>query len=409
VRLAYLCNVYPAVSHSFVRREIDGVEAAGHEVHRFSLRPHRADLKDEADLREAAVTQAVLSHGVANLIAITIVLLLVRPGKGLAALAAALRLSGPGVGTKARHLAYWLEAAWLVRRMEKLGVQHLHAHFGTNPAAVAAIARAWGGPPFSFTAHGPDEFDAPVALSLPAKIKAANFVAAISSYGRSQLMRWSDPADWDKIKVIRCGVDADFLNAEPQPGSTESTEFLCVARLSAQKGLPVLLGACARLLTAGQRFTVTIIGDGELRERLQADIDRRGLSGHVNLAGSASSAEIREALIRARAFVLPSFAEGLPVVLMEALAMSRPVIATAIAGIPELVDEDCGWIVAAGSEEALVDAMTAALQTSREELSSKGVVGRERVRVMHDAQRNATLIVQAIATYQQGAGIICTR
>ena len=156
MRLAYLCNVYPAVSHSFIRREIEGVEAAGHEVHRFSLRPPQPELKDEADLREAAVTQSVLQQGVVRLAVAALALLLSRPVKTFAALRAALRLSSPGLERKARHVAYWLEAAWLVRRMEQLGVQHLHAHFGTNPAAVAAIARAWGGSPFSFTVHGPD-------------------------------------------------------------------------------------------------------------------------------------------------------------------------------------------------------------------------------------------------------------
>lgn len=409
MRLAYLCNVYPAVSHSFVRREIDGVEAAGHEVHRFSIRPPQSGLKDEADLREASATETVLSQGMARLCLAALSLLLSRPRKTAAAFGTALQLSGPGLERRARHIAYWLEAGWLVRRMERLGVQHLHAHFGTNPAAVAAIARAWGGPPFSFTAHGPDEFDAPLTLSLPSKIKLASFVAAISSYGKSQLMRWSDPRDWQNIKVIRCGVDADFLNAAPQPVLASSTEFVCIARLSAQKGLPLLLDACARMRADGQSFTLTIIGDGELRESLQAEIDRRKLNECVTLAGAASSEEIRAALLRARAFVLPSFAEGLPVVLMEALAISRPVIATAIAGIPELVDAECGWLIPAGSEEALVNAMCAALTSSPQELTAKGAAGREKVRAMHDAHRNAALIVDAIAENQANAGITCAR
>ena len=179
VRLAYLCNVYPAVSHSFIRREIEGLEALGHEVHRFSVRPAQA-VCDEADLREGSATQTVLAHGAARLTIAALRLLIMRPARTFAALVTALRLSPPGYERKLRHLAYWLEAAWLVRRLEQLAVEHLHAHFGTNPAAVAAIVRAWGGPPFSFTAHGPDEFDAPVALSLSAKIEQASFVFAIS-------------------------------------------------------------------------------------------------------------------------------------------------------------------------------------------------------------------------------------
>jgi glycosyltransferase involved in cell wall biosynthesis len=293
-------------------------------------------------------------------------------------------------------VAYWLEAAWLVRRLEQLKVEHLHAHFGTNPAAVALIVRAWGGPPFSFTVHGPDEFDAPLALSLERKIEAASFVAAISSYGRSQLMRWSSPGDWDKIQVIRCGLDKGYLDASVEPVPANSTEFVCVARLSAQKGLPLLIAACERLHANGERFTLTIVGDGELRGELEAEIRRRQLEEIVMLAGIRSSAEIREHLQCARVFVLPSFAEGLPVVIMEALALSRPVIATAIAGIPELVDDECGWVVPAGSEEALVDAMAAALHAPVEKLAAKGAVGRERVHDRHNAQRNAISLMEAI-------------
>jgi glycosyltransferase involved in cell wall biosynthesis len=397
VRLAYLCNVYPAVSHSFVRREIEGVEAAGHEVHRFSHRAPQSGLRDEADLREAAVTQSVLRQGPVRLLFAALFLLLSRPVRTLAALTTALRLSSPGVQSKARHLAYLLQAAWLVRRMAQLRIEHLHAHFGTNPAAVATIARAWGGPPFSFTAHGPDEFDAAMALSLPAKIEAAAFVAGISSFGRAQLMRWSDPRDWGKIKLIRCGLDPAFLDASATPIPEGSTEFICVARLSAQKGLPLLVAACDQLRQRGKSFTVTIVGDGELRETLEQEIRRRELDDHVLLSGIRSSAEIRELLGRARAFVLPSFAEGLPVVLMESLAMSRPVIATEIAGIPELVDDGCGWLIPAGSEFALIEAMEAALHASAEKLAAKGAAGRERVQQMHNAACNSAAILEAIA------------
>ena len=406
MRIAYLCNVYPAVSHSFVRREIEAIEAAGHEVHRFSVRPAQWGLKDEADLRELRVTQSVLDQGVARLCLGVIALCLSRPAKALAALGTASRLSAAGLGSKARHIAYWLESAWLLRRMERLRIEHLHAHFGTNPAAVAAIVHAWGGPPFSFTAHGPDEFDAPVSLALAAKVNAANFVVAISNYCRSQVMRWSARSDWHKIRVVRCGLDRSFLEAPPQPMPTGSTELLCVARLSAQKGLPLLLDACGRLRAAGQNFTLTIIGDGELRDTLQAEIERRELADCVTLAGSTSSAEIREALVRARAFVLPSFAEGLPVVLMEALAMSKPVITTAIAGIPELVDAECGWLIAPGSVDALVDAISAALAASPEDLAAKGAVGRERVRSMHDASRNAKSIVEAMVAARAGRSLV---
>jgi colanic acid/amylovoran biosynthesis glycosyltransferase len=406
VRLAYLCNLYPAVSHSFVRREIEAVERTGHEVHRFSMRPARPDVRDEADLREAGRTEVVLDQGAISIFSAAVTLLFSRPIRTFQALSAACRLSGPGLQQKIRHFAYWLEAAWLVRRLERLRVEHVHAHFGTNPAAIAAIVRAWGGPPYSFTVHGPDEFDAPIALSLRDKIQAASFVAAISSYGRSQLMRWSDAEHWGKIKVIRCGLDREFLETPVIAVPQDSTEFVSVARLSAQKGLPLLIRACDDLRAAGEKFTLTVIGDGELREALENEVTSRNLTDYVTFVGVRSSSEIREHLSRARAFVLPSFAEGLPVVIMEALAMSRPVITTAIAGIPELVDNECGWLIPAGSEQSLVEAMTKALHASSDELTTKGTLGRQRVQKMHSADENAAQMAQLI---EAGRAITCTR
>jgi colanic acid/amylovoran biosynthesis glycosyltransferase len=398
VRLAYLCNVYPAVSHSFVRREIEAVERMGHVVQRFSLRPPPDNLRDEADLREQGQTEIVLDGGLFRLLLASLVLCLSRPAKSVSAMSAAWRLSSPGFRSRTRHIAYWLEAAWLVRRFDQLRIEHLHAHFGTNPAAVGAIVTAWGGPPFSFTAHGPDEFDAPVQLSLEEKIRASSFVAAISSYGRSQLMRWSMPGQWPKIGVVRCGLSHDFLGLPTEPVPSASTHFVCVARLSAQKGLPLLISACDRLRSNGERFSLSIIGDGEMREEIEAEITRRNLGAIVQLAGIRTASEIRDYLKESRAFVLPSFAEGLPVVIMEALALSRPVISTAVAGIPELVDQTCGWLIPAGSEEALVEAMRAALRASPEELTRMGAVGKERVQRMHDADTNAAELVAAITS-----------
>lgn len=401
LRVAYLCNVYPAVSHSFVRREIEALVALGHEVTRFSIRPHRSDLKDAADVGEAACTEVVLGGGFATFLLIATLELVSRPYRAAQAFVAACRMSGAQPKQLVRHVAYLLEAAWLLKRLNQLKVTHLHAHFGTNPAAVALLTRALGGPPYSFTVHGPDEFDAPVALALSQKIAAASFVVAISSFGRSQLMRWSAIEQWSKIKVVRCGVDSSFFDSAAE-FTHASSEFCCVARLTPQKGLPLLIDACAKLDSAGEDFTVTIVGDGELRSVLDAEIRARGLEHRIVLGGSKSATDIRNDLLRARAFVLPSFAEGLPVVLMEALAVARPVIATAIAGIPELVDNTCGWLVPAGSVDALAAAMREALHASPEELEAKGRVGSQRVRRMHSARRGAELIAAMIHSHQAG-------
>ena len=266
---------------------------------------------------------------------------------------------------------------------------------------VARIASKLSGIPYSFTVHGPDEFDAPGPLDLHGKIADATFCVAISSYGRSQLMRWSAFADWPKIEVVRCGVDRSFL-AEPVSVPVPDVPHLCaVARLSAQKGIPLLIEAASRLHRAGTKFRLTLIGDGEMRGEIEAMIQRYDLHDVVELMGWASSETVIAQLLQARAMVLPSFAEGLPVVIMEALALERPVIVTAIAGTPELVDSDCGWLIPAGSIDALVDAMRAALDAPVDVLAKMGRIGRERVAEQHDAGQNGRQLYQLFQKHRR--------
>lgn len=387
-RLAYLVNRYPAVSHSFIRREILAIEATGEAVERFSIRPD-GPVSDPADRAEMALTTVILGQGALRLLAATLVIALSRPRAFLNALGVTLSMAGGAPGRIVRHLAYLVEACWLTRRLEAHGIAHLHAHFGTNPAAVARLVRRLGGPPYSFTIHGPKEFDEPQALDLGGKIADAKMVATISHFGRSQAMRWSAPRFWPKIKVVRCGVDDAFLAQGTDSAPPPLAPRLCaVCRLSAQKGLPLLIEAAAILAARGMDFHITICGDGELRGAIEAAIATHGLGDKVTLAGNCDAATVRRHLLESRAFVLPSFGEGLPVVIMEALALERPVIASAIAGTPELVDARCGWLIPAGAVEPLVDAMTAALTAPPETLARMGAEGRARVLAAHDARRN---------------------
>ena len=394
MRIAYLCNRYPAVSHSFVRREIAGVEAAGHAVDRYTVRAPGA-LLDADDRAEAGRTTAILAAGAGSLLAALAAALARGPYRFAGA--ARLAVRGAGLSPKAwvRAVAYLAEAAWLARRFRAHRVDHLHAHFGTNPATVARLTRRLGGPPYSFTAHGPDEFDRPEALDLRGKVAEARLAVAISSFGRSQLMRWSDPADWSRIVVARCGVDAAFLRPAPLPAPA-APRFAAVARLSGQKGLPLLVEAAALLRARGRDFTLEIAGDGDLRDALVRQIAAAGLAREVRLLGPLDGAGVRRLIEGARAFVLPSFAEGLPVVIMEALALERPVIATAIAGTPELVDAGVGWLVPAGSPEAVADAMEAAIDAPAEIIAAMGREGRRRIVERHDAARNARSLADAI-------------
>ena len=392
MRIAYLCNRYPAVSHSFVRREIAGVEAAGHTVDRYTVRTP-SGLVDAADQAEAERTTAILAAGVSRLAVGLILALVCTPWRLAGAARVALRGAGGSPKELVRRFAYLAEAAWLVRRFRRNPVDHLHAHFGTNPAMVARLVRRLGGPPYSFTAHGPDEFDRPESLDLRGKVAEARLAVGISSFGRSQLMRWSDPADWPRIMVARCGVDPSFFGAAALP---QASRFAAVARLSGQKGLPLLIEAAALLKRCGREFQLDIAGSGELHDGLVRQIAAAGLEREVRLVGTLDGAGVRRLIENARAFVLPSFAEGLPVVIMEALALERPVIATAIAGTPELVDASCGWLVPAGSADAVAAAMVAALDAPDETIRAMGREGRLRVEERHDAARNAAGLMLAI-------------
>ncbi|WP_221240500.1 glycosyltransferase [Sphingobium boeckii] len=314
----------------------------------------------------------------------------------LKALMLALRAGGASPKSIFKHMAYLAEACLLYRMLAKDPVDHVHAHFGTNPAMVARLLHKLGGPPYSFTVHGPDEFDRPQALDLAGKITDASLTVAISSFGRSQLMRWSDPAHWDRIAIVRCGVDESFLQPiAPQP-IPAAPRLCCVARLSAQKGLPLLIEAAALIDRRGLDFHLTLVGDGEMRPEIEQMIAGHGLEAKVHIAGWSSSEAVRDHILNARAMVLPSFAEGLPVVIMEALALSRPVIATAIAGTPELVDEACGWLIRAGSVEHLADAMAEALTLPVAELQRRGAEGRRRVLEQHDSRINGAHLLKLI-------------
>jgi glycosyltransferase involved in cell wall biosynthesis len=283
------------------------------------------------------------------------------------------------------HLAYLAEACHLRRRLAACGARHLHAHFGTNAAAVATLCRVLGGPPYSVTIHGPEEFDAPRPLALREKARHADFVVAVSHFTRSQLCRWCATEDWPKIHVVRCGLDGVFLAGArvPVPGRPR---LVTVGRLAEQKGQLLLVEAAARLKDRCPDFELVIVGDGPLKGEIQRAIDRSGLGDRVRITGFLDNPGVRRELEAARALVLPSFAEGLPVVIMEAMALGRPVIATAIAGIPELVEAGrSGWLVPAGAVEPLVEAMAEALAADPAELDRMGRAGAARAAGQHDA------------------------
>jgi colanic acid/amylovoran biosynthesis glycosyltransferase len=272
----------------------------------------------------------------------------------------------------------------------------LHAHFGTNAAEVVMLARVLGAPGYSFTVHGPEEFDGPAALHLREKIEHSAFVVAVSSYGRSQLFRWLPHRAWPKVKVIHCGIDQDFQR-EDNRVTQPSNRLVCVGRLCEQKGQLLLVEAAALLAGEGLDFELILAGDGDMRTDLESLIAERCLQQYVRITGWIGSAQVREEMLAARALVLPSFAEGLPVVLMEAMALGRAVVTTAVAGIPELVEHgNHGWVVAAGDVRALAGALREVLTTSDERLATMGAAARAKVLGRHSADEGARRLLNFI-------------
>lgn len=383
--IAYLVNQYPKISHSFVRREIAGLEACGIRVMRFSIRSCGDELRDEADKLEMEKTQVVLGVGIAGLLFALLRVAITRPVRFGKALRLALGIGWGSDRGVLNHLAYLAEACVLLRWFSDALIAHVHAHFGTNSTTVAMLCHILGGPPYSFTVHGPEEFDKVKIIALEEKIKRAAFVVAISSFGKSQLYRWCEHEHWSKIHVVHCGVDDLFLT-QALISVPDEPRLVCIGRLSEQKGHLLLVEAAGQLAAEGLSFKLILVGDGPLRTQIETMIAGYGLQDHVEITGWASNTEVQQHILGARAMVLPSFAEGLPVVVMESLALGRPAISTYVAGIPELVEPGvCGWLVPAGSVEELTAAMRSALQSPVEKLEQMGRVGAERVAQHHDA------------------------
>jgi glycosyltransferase involved in cell wall biosynthesis len=312
-----------------------------------------------------------------------------QPRRFFQALRVAMRLGLRADRAWPYHLVYLAEACQVLQWLQAGEAKHVHAHFGTNSTEVVMLANLLGGPAYSFTVHGPEEFDKPQFLHMGEKVRRAAFVAAVSSYGRSQLFRWVAHEHWAKVKVVHCGLERGFHEVAPV-GVPAVPRLVCVGRLCEQKGQLLLLEAAGQLAAQSIAFELVLAGDGEMRQQVEALIARHGLQQQVRITGWISSAQVREEILAARALVLPSFAEGLPVVIMEAMALRRPVLTTYVAGIPELVRQgENGWLFPAGAVDELAQAMGECLAQPAEVLQRMGEAAYQRVLQRHDIDTEA--------------------
>jgi len=388
VRLAYVVSQYPTTNHTFILREVRTLRSLGFEVHVASVsapdRPPERLTPEERE--EYDQCWYIKRAGVAGALAATVRAWFTHPLGWLRGLAYALRLGRLDLRALARNLAYFTEAVMAGEWMRRHGLTHAHTHFSST--VVLLLQRAF---PFtvSMTLHGSAEFYDPEGFYLAQKTAAASFLIAISNYGRSQIMRSSRPSEWNRIEVCRLGVDPSVFS--PAPFRTAPGVFVitCVGQLAPPKGQPLLVSAVALLLERGRRVRLRLVGDGPVRPDLERQIRELKLGEHVVLEGALDQQRVRAIYAETDIYALPSFSEGVPVVLMEAMAMQIPCVAAWITGVPELIRDGVdGLLVPPADAGALASAIERLMDDSdlRRRL---GESGRARVIEEYNLRRNA--------------------
>ena len=404
-RLAYLVSRYPAVSHTFILREVRLLREQGFDIQVASINaPDRPDSGlTAAELEEARQTYFVKRAGARAALAAHLSTLASAPAAYIRGLLFAVKKGRASLPATAKHLAYFVEAVMLGRWMRRNGLTHLHVHFATPAATVALIATRVFAIDLSMTVHGPDEFDDVRGYHLAEKVAGSRFVWCIGAYARSQMMRVAPIAQWDRFEVAPLGVDPEIFTPGPARPPSDVFEVLCIGRLVSAKGQAVLIGAIDRLVRAGRRVRLRLAGDGPDRGPLERLVAERGLGSMVVFEGAVNADVIRGLYQRADAFALASFAEGVPVVLMEAMAMGVPVVSTAITGIPELIRPGLdGLLVPASDEAALADAI-ARLMDDRSLRDALGAAGRRRVIERYNLKPNVNRLADVFRRRIRGS------
>jgi glycosyltransferase involved in cell wall biosynthesis len=401
VRVAYLVSRYPLISHVFILREVQALRRAGAAVDTFTIRrPDDDQLLSEDDRREHAATHAIVPPDPAELVGAHLRALRASPRRFLGTLRLALELRGLGARAALWQVFYFVEAVLLWNELRRRGIRHVHAHFANVGADVALLAANLGGPgwSWSFTMHGSTEFFDVREHRLPQKVERARFVACVSAHGRSQLMAHVGTEHWDKLRVVRCGVELSRFDPSEAGRDGRPPEILTVGRTVPVKGQSLLIDSVAELERRGLTARLTIVGDGPELPELRRRAERLGVADRVEFTGAVSQHDVPGYYERADVFALPSFAEGLPVVLIEALAMGIPVVASRITGIPELVEEGVsGLLVVPGQGDALTDALHDLLERSPEERREMGHAGRRRVAAEFDVDRSSRVLLDLFA------------
>lgn len=359
-RVAYLVSQYPAYSHTFILREVLQLRQFGVDIVTASINlPDRAfDKLTDIERQEAEQTLYIKQQGMVKAVVALMKTLVLNPVGLLRGVQHAIKLGGWNIKQVLYHFFYLIEALLLGQWMQAQNVQHLHVHFATPAASVGLLVKTVFGYSFSFTVHGPDEFYDVTGYHLLEKIMAADFVFCISHYARSQVMKLSPVQAWSKFDICRLGVDTGRFIPAVKSKENEICQLLCVGRLTPAKGQAILLESVAQLKQQGITVHLTLVGMGPDEQSLKNYAESLDIVAQVTFTGAVDQDHILAYYNMADMFVLPSFAEGLPVVLMEAMAMEIPCITTTITGIPELIQQgQNGLLVPASDSEGLTQAI----------------------------------------------------
>jgi len=398
--LGYLTSQYPMLSMIFVLREITQLRRSGFRIETASIsaadRPAEAMTVEERE--EAAHTYCLKAHGVAGAIVGHLTSLFRHPVGYACAWGLTFRLAGFDLRRLLFNLAYLTEALMVGRWMAARSLRHLHVHLASQPATVGMFVKRVFGVGLSITVHGPDEFYDAIGQYLGKKVEAADFVCCISHFARSQLMKLSPYEHWSKLVVCRLGVDPQLFVPAESNNRMPPFRILCVGRLTPAKGQHLLVEAMERLVADGRAVHLHLVGGGVDRDSLQRQVDRLALQGSVTLEGAVNQDQIRTFYSMANCFCIPSFAEGIPVVLMEAMAMEIPCVTTHVTGIPELIRNGIdGLLVAPSDLDGLVDALKSLIDDPI--LSRRlGASGRQRVLGRYDLAANVELLAKQFRT-----------
>jgi glycosyltransferase involved in cell wall biosynthesis len=391
MKLAYLMSQYPTIGHSYLLRELRGLRALGWDIPTVSIRPpdRSLDVMLEHERAEAERTFCVLGAGAVHILTDHVRTFLTGPIRYLSALAFALKTGGFHPRKTLYSFMYFLEAVVAGAWMRRQGASHFHSHFSTT---VGLLITKIFPLTMSITIHGPQEFVDPEGSLLPEKIRASEFVSTISYYARSQMMQLVPYDLWDRFEVVPLGIDTAQFEPAPFREFPRPFEVICVGRLTPFKAQHVLVESIRRLVAQGRDVRLRLVGDGPDRQSLELHIDALNLRSAVIVEGWKNQAEVQELYKHADAFALASSAEGVPVVLMEAMAMQIPCIATRITGVPELIRDGLDGLLVTPSDPEELAAAIARLMDDLPLRRKLAEAGRRRVSEKYNLSINVPML-----------------